>query len=148
MPKQYLLMRLDWSALRWRRAIARVVLPHQFFTDSTKSPQISGCLFPFAVVVPCRSTRKPHQLLHGQARTTQYLRSLFYPSSFLWNTLSSVIKCVTKSTHSNGPLKFTGTITCISLTPTLTSRANNRLYLSTVVSYFPSFPSFSDHPVF
>ena len=41
-----------------------------------------------------KSFRKPNQILLGPVRTSFYLRSFFYQSSLLWNTLPAELQCI------------------------------------------------------
>lgn len=92
-PKAQLLEQLDWPALRWRREVASMLLLHQLLHDRTTP--LAKCTFPFASSMSDRNRRKPFQLVLGTTCTTRYLRSFFYRSSLLWNTLPHAIQSLT-----------------------------------------------------
>lgn len=94
-PKTELLQRLEWPSLRWRREIQGMVLFHQLLLS--RPPPLSDCLFPFSHTKVSRSQRKPFQLLLPNVKTNRFLKSFFFRSSLLWNSLPHCIQSLTSS---------------------------------------------------
>lgn len=87
-PKHQLLEALDWPSLRWRRSVACVVYLHRLLRQKSKrNVLLSNALFPFHCSISTRDVRKPYQLILPHARTSLYIKSFFFHSSLLWNTL-------------------------------------------------------------
>ncbi len=91
-PKTCLLEQLGWSSLRWRRAIASVLLLHSLIEKPV--PPTSSCIFPFSSSRSGRSSRKQHQMLLGYSRTARRTKSFFYHTALLWNSLPSHIQSI------------------------------------------------------
>ena len=96
-PKSALLQRLGWPALRWRRTIISMVFFHRLLR--TAGP-LSECVrvFPFSSSVSGRAKRKPLQLLLQPIRSSKRLKSFFFNSALLWNSLPSSIQSIERST--------------------------------------------------
>ena len=89
-PKKELLAALQWPSLRWRRAIASLMLFHRLKNSPT--PVASLCLpAPFASD-NSRSRRRQHQIRLPSTRSTRYTRSFFFHSALLWNSLPNSIQ--------------------------------------------------------
>ena len=105
-PKETLLEKLGWPALRWRREISSLTLFHKLL--HSRPEPLRELLFPFAHTTSSRCRRKPLQLLLPQARTTRYRESFFYRSALLWNSLPQDIQAHTNSTAFEKPFNSTG----------------------------------------
>ena len=92
-PKSILLERLQWPALRWRREISSLVVFHELITIR---PVFLSDLFSFASLKTDRHLRKTFRLLPRTANSAGDLKSFFYRSDLLWNTLPHDIQCIKK----------------------------------------------------
>ena len=92
-PKSVLLERLQWPALRWRREISSLVVFHELIITR---PTFLSDLFSFASSKTDRHLRKPFQLLLRTANSARDLKSFFYRSALLWNTLPHDIQSIKK----------------------------------------------------
>ena len=61
----------------------------------TRPPPLDSCFFPFASTNTVRSTRKPKQLILPRVRTSRYVKSFFFRSALLWNTLPANLQNIT-----------------------------------------------------
>ena len=84
-PKSLRFCKIEWSSLRWRRDIARLLFIQA--DNGGKNSPLSDCMFPFSSARSHWSTRKPKQLLLPITSTTSYLNSFFYRSAILWISL-------------------------------------------------------------
>ena len=91
--KSVMFEQLTWPSLRWRREILCITLFHLIL--HTRPPPLDSCLFPFASTNTVRSTRKPKQLILPRARTSRYVKSFFFRSALLWNTLPANLQNIT-----------------------------------------------------
>ena len=92
-PKETLLRILNWPSLRWRREVHAMLL---FFNLLKRRPApLSECLYPFAYSKSHRSLRKPYQLLLPYANSNKFVKSFFYRSALLWNSLPHKIQSMT-----------------------------------------------------
>ena len=67
---------------------------HELLTSSSPySTGLSTCLYPFAYTRSSRSLRKLYQLLLPNAKSYRFIKSLFFHSALLWNTLPHSIQC-------------------------------------------------------
>ena len=92
-PKSILLELLQWPALRWRREISSLVVFHELIITR---PTFLSDLFSFASSKTDRHLRKPFQLLLRTANSARDLKSFFYRSALLWNTLPHDIQSIKK----------------------------------------------------
>ena len=94
-PKEILLESIEWPSLRWRREVLFLCL---FFKLLNFRPEPLGdILFPFAKNRSTHSLRKPLQLLLPLAKSTRYVKSFFYRSALLWNSLPHSIQSLTSA---------------------------------------------------
>ena len=91
--KSVMFEQLTWPSLRWRREILCITLFHLIL--HTRPPPLDSCLFPFASTNTVRSTRKPKQLILPRVRTSRYVKSFFFRSALLWNTLPANLQNIT-----------------------------------------------------
>ena len=91
--KSVMFEQLTWPSLRWRREILCITLFHLIL--HTRPPPLDSCLFPFASTNTVRSTRKPKQLILPRVRTSRYVKSFFFRSALLWNTLPANLENIT-----------------------------------------------------
>ena len=92
-PKSVLLEQLQWPALRWRREISSLVVFHELIITR---PMFLSDLFSFASSKTDRHLRKTFQLLLRTANSARDLKSFFYRSALLWNTLPRDIQSIKK----------------------------------------------------
>ena len=97
---------LTWPSLRWRREILCITLFHLIL--HTRPPPLDSCLFPFASTNTVRSTCKPKQLILPPVRTSRYVKSFFFRSALLWNTLPANLQNITCHRKFRRTLKHTG----------------------------------------
>ena len=91
--KSKLFEQLNWPSLRWRREIFCIGLFHRIL--HTHPPPLDSCLFPFASTNTTRSLRKPKQLILPRVHTSKYVKSFFFRSALLWNTLPAQLQNIT-----------------------------------------------------
>ena len=91
--KSVMFEQLTWPSLRWRREILCITLFHLIL--HTRPPPLDSCLFPFASTNTVRSTRKPKQLILPRVRPSRYVKSFFFRSALLWNTLPANLQNIT-----------------------------------------------------
>ena len=91
--KSKLFEQLNWPSLRWRREIFCIGLFHRIL--HTRPPPLDSCMFPFASTNTTRSLRKPKQLILTRVHTSKYVKSFFFRSALLWNTLPAQLQNIT-----------------------------------------------------
>ena len=92
-PKEILLESIEWPSLRWQSEVLSLCL---FLKLLNFRPEPLGdILFPFAKNRSTHSLRKPLQLLLPLAKSTSYVKSFFYRSALLWNSLPHSIQSLT-----------------------------------------------------
>ena len=94
-PKSTLLTTLDWPSLRFRRAIACMVLFHRLMQLKLQpsDPPVPD-LLPFITISSAsdRHHRKPRQIVLPRIRSQAYLRSYFVQAAIAWNSLPSSLQ--------------------------------------------------------
>ena len=91
--KSELFEQMNWPSLRWRREIFSIGLFHCIL--QTRPPPLDSCLFPFASPASASSLRKPKQLILPRVHTSKYVKSFFFRSALLWNTLPAQLQNIT-----------------------------------------------------
>ena len=84
-PKEILPESIEWPSLRWWPEVLSLCLFYKLL--NFRPEPLGDILFPFAKNRSTHSLRKSLQLLLPLAKSTRYVKSFFYRSALLWNSL-------------------------------------------------------------
>ena len=94
-PKHQMLEQVAWPALRWRRAVASIILCHQLKIQppSWLEEQVP----PTSSFQTGRSLRKSEHTTASQVAYRKVVKLILFHASLLWNSLPASIQKVQKS---------------------------------------------------